>query len=80
MPEATLRAFADHGDATRGFGDEHRRRDAPPRRRTRASTSPPSPRTSSAKACASFCDSYHELLDCIETKLERAEPAGSPRS
>ena len=28
----------------------------------------------------SFCDSYQELLDCIETKLQRAAPAGSPRS
>ena len=24
----------------------------------------------------SFCDSYQELLDCIETKLQRAAPAG----
>ena len=28
----------------------------------------------------SFCASYQELLDCIETKLQRAGPVGSPRS
>ena len=28
----------------------------------------------------SFCDSYEELLACIETKLQRAGPVGSPRS
>ena len=28
----------------------------------------------------SFCDSYHELLDCIETKLRRAAHATSARS
>ena len=55
MPEATLRAFADHGEA------DARARARAPRaaeeilrqaRATRASTSPRSPRSSSAKACS----------------------------
>ena len=28
----------------------------------------------------SFCDSYHELLDCIESKLQRDVPTGIPSS
>ena len=47
------------------------RGDPPPRPRKRASISTPSPPSSSAKACSSFCDSYRELLDCIESKAPR---------
>ena len=52
MPEATLRAFADHGDATRGFGASTGAETLEPRRGRGRSTSPPSPRSSSARACA----------------------------
>ena len=53
MPEATLRAFADHGDAGRAFDPSSprpRRRSGAPR--TPASTWPPSRPSSSAKASA----------------------------
>jgi transaldolase len=72
MPEATLRAFADHGDPTRSFDE---------------SPAPPGETLSRAEDAGidlaaltadleregvrSFCASYRELLDCIETKLKR---------
>ena len=72
MPEATLRAFADHGDAGRAFDPSSprpRRRFVAPR--TPASTSPPSPTQLEHEGVRSFCDSYRDLLACIETKLQR---------
>ena len=63
--------------STRAPAPPSRRSAAP---RTQASTSPPSPRSSSAKACARSAPPTSELLDCIETKLQRAGPVGSPRS
>ena len=70
MPEETLRAFADHGDASRDFSATPARRRRPcggPGRPD--STSPPSRPRSNARAYASFCDSYRELLERIESKL-----------
>jgi transaldolase len=79
MPEATLRAFADHGDASRGFGAN-----------TGAQTLGRAEEAGidldaitadlEREGVRSFCDSYQELLDCIEAELERTAPAGSPRS
>jgi transaldolase len=79
MPEATLRAFADHGDASRGFGartgEETVGRAEEAGIDLAAITS-----ELEREGVRSFCSSYRELLDCIETKLERAAVARSPRS
>jgi transaldolase len=79
MPEATLRAFADHGDATRVFrenaGAETLRRAQDAGVDLTAITA-----DLEREGVRSFCDSYHALLDCIETKLQRTAPSVSPRS
>ena len=79
MPEATLRAFADHGDASRGFGAST---GAETLRRAEDAGIDLAAITADLEreGVRSFCDSYQELLDCIETKLQRTAPAGSPRS
>jgi transaldolase len=72
MPEATLRAFADHGDPTRppiddgGGADETLRRAEDAGIHLDAVTA-----ELEREGVRSFCDSYHELLDCIETKTDR---------
>ena len=59
MPEATLRAFADHGDVPTPSASSRARPVTPcAAPKTRESTSTPSPHNSNAKACASFCESY----------------------
>ena len=79
MPAATLRAFADHGDASRGFG-------ASTGAETLARTEDAGIDLGAVTAALeregvrAFSASYQELLDCIETKLERTAPAGSPTS
>jgi transaldolase len=77
MPESTLRAFADHGDASRGFG------------RSDGGETLESAEEAGIDLAAitadleregvrSFCDSYQELLDCIEAKLQRTVPVAAP--
>jgi transaldolase len=77
MPESTLRAFADHGDASRGFG------------RSDGAETLESAEEAGIDLAAitadleregvrSFCDSYQELLDCIEAKLQRTAPVAAP--
>jgi transaldolase len=72
MPEATLRAFGDHGDPTRRFDVS-----AAPAEQTlqRAETAGIDLAAITAQlereGVRSFCDSYRQLLDCIETKLDR---------
>jgi transaldolase len=79
MPEATLRAFGDHGDATRRFGpgsgEEILSRAEDAGIDLAAITA-----DLEREGVRSFCDSYRELLDCIETKLRRGDPVGAPRS
>jgi transaldolase len=77
MPESTLRAFADHGDASRGFG-----------RSDGAETLESAEEAGidlavitadlEREGVRSFCDSYQELLDCIEAKLQRTAPVAAP--
>jgi transaldolase len=69
MPEATLRAFADHGDvqhalSVAGAANATLHRAADAGIDLDAVTS-----ELEREGVRSFCDSYHELLDCIETKL-----------
>jgi transaldolase len=69
MPEATLRAFADHGDATRGIGESTGEQTL--RRAQRAGVDLPVITADlEQEGVASFCDSYRELLDCIANKLQ----------
>jgi transaldolase len=79
MPEATLRAFADHGDATRGFG-ESTGADVLSRAEEAGVDLAAITADLERDGVRSFCASYQDLLDCIETKLQRAGPVGSPRS
>ncbi|HKH18848.1 MAG TPA: transaldolase family protein, partial [Solirubrobacteraceae bacterium] len=78
MPESTLRAFADHGDATHDLSE------------TTATAAETLERAEQAgldlaaitselegEGVRSFCDSYHELLNCIDTKLGRVEQASA---
>src|SRR5829696_3200289 len=76
MPEGTLRAFADHGDATHDLSE------------TTATAAETLERAEQAgldlaaitselerEGVRSFCDSYHELLHCIEAKKARIATA-----
>jgi hypothetical protein len=70
MPEATLRAFADHGDATRTFDAS-----APETLRRAEDAGIDLTAITSAlehEGVRSFCDSYRRLLACIEAKLQGA--------
>jgi len=79
MPEDTLRAFADHGDASRDFGGSTgaetlcRAEDAGI---DLASITAELER----EGVRSFSESYQELLDCIEVKLQRTAPTLPARS
>jgi transaldolase len=77
MPEATLRAFADHGDATSGFG-ESTGADVLSRAEDAGVDLAAITADLERDGVRSFCTSYQELLDCIETKLQRAGPVGAP--
>ncbi len=68
MPEATLQAFADHGDARRGF--EHGSGAADTLRRARQAGVDLAAVTAQLEreGVRSFCDSYQQLLGSIERK------------
>lgn len=79
MPEKTLRAFADHGEVSPTLAA-----DPDSARGTLADAAQAGVDFDAVTAdleragVASFCDSYHELLDCITSKLASAPLAGSP--
>ena len=70
MPEHTLRAFADHGAVARTLDADP---DAAEQALTAAAAAGIDLATDTAQlereGVRSFCDSYHQLLDCIERKL-----------
>jgi transaldolase len=70
MPEPTLRAFANHGDADAGFGEDT---GADTLRRAAAAGVDLAAITAELERAGvrSFCDSYQALLACLETKLAR---------
>jgi transaldolase len=70
MPEATLRAFADHGEAhgvRAGAADDETLRRAEAAGLDLAAVTAELER----EGVRAFCDSYRELLTCIEAKLRR---------
>jgi transaldolase len=77
MPESTLRAFADHGDPSRGFG---RSDGAETLENAEEAGIDLAAITADLEreGVRSFCDSYQELLDCIEAKLQRTAPVAAP--
>jgi transaldolase len=73
MPEATLRAFADHGDATRPFDPSSPSPEETLRRAADAGVDLASVTTElEHEGVRAFHDSYRQLLECIETRRERA--------
>jgi transaldolase len=71
MPEQTLRAFADHGEATRTLDSD---REGAERTLAEARGAGIDLATVTAalerEGVESFCASYNELLECIHSKLE----------
>jgi transaldolase len=72
MPEATLRAFADHGDVQHALSIAGAA-NATLRRARQAGIGLDAITSKLERdGVRSFCDSYRDLLDCIETKLRSA--------
>jgi transaldolase len=76
MPEATLRAFADHGNVSHTLSEDTSAAEETLRRAEGAGLDL-SALTGQLEreGVRSFCDSYRHLLDCIQSKLERIVPA-----
>jgi transaldolase len=70
MPDRTLRAFADHGEVTRTLDAES---DVAERTLSSAAAAGVDLARITAElereGVRSFCDSYHQLLDCIDSRL-----------
>jgi transaldolase len=80
MPEATLRAFADHGNVGRALDvDTHEAEDTLLRAEEAGIDLPDLTAQLERDGVRSFCDSYHELLACIETKLPQVVPSRDVR-
>jgi transaldolase len=81
MPESTLRAFADHGDAPRDFTGSIAASAETLRRAEHAGLDLAAITSElEREGVRAFCDSYHDLLHCIESKLVRTAPAVTGRS
>ena len=73
MPEATLRAFAGHGEVGPGLSDNASEADATLLRAAETGVDLPALTAGLERAgVRSFCDSYRDLLGCIERKLAAA--------
>jgi transaldolase len=73
MPEATLRAFADHGDVGRALTVDAGAAEETLRLAARAGIDLDVVTAQlEREGVRSFCDSYDQLLACIETKLQPA--------
>jgi transaldolase len=76
MPEQTLRAFADHGTVTRTLDDDPEAAERTLAEALAAGIDLPAVTAElEREGVESFCDSYHQLLDCIEGKLGSVAPA-----
>jgi transaldolase len=69
MPEATLRAFADHGDVQHPLGVAGAANATLRRARETGIDLDTVTSELEREGVRSFCDSYQELLDCIEAKV-----------
>jgi transaldolase len=75
MPEATLRAFADHGDVRRGPGIDPAAAEQTLYRAEAAGVDLAAITAElEHEGVRSFCDSYGELLECIGSKVRAAPP------
>jgi transaldolase len=73
MPEPTLRAFADHGGVGRPLGvDTSAAEGVLAAARAAGVDLDAVTAELEREGVRSFCDAYHELLDCIEGKVERS--------
>lgn len=73
MPEATLRAFADHGDAGRAFEPSSTAAEDTLRRAAAAGIDLAAVTTElEREGVRSFRDSYRDLLACIESRREHS--------
>jgi transaldolase len=70
MPEATLRAFADHGDVDHALSVAGAANAALRRARAAGIDLDAVTAELEREGVRSFCRSYHELLGCIEAKLQ----------
>jgi transaldolase len=79
MPEATLRAFADHGEVRSGLDDTGEEAGEV---LVRAAAEGLDLEAIAAElereGVRAFCDSYRELLACIEAKVPSSDPRRSP--
>jgi transaldolase len=76
MPEATLRAFADHGDVQHALGVAGHASATLRLARDAGIDLDAVTAELEREGVRSFCDSYRELLDCIETKLRSTVTVG----
>jgi transaldolase len=79
MPEATLRAFADHGDVQHALSIAGAANAALRRARQAGIDLDAVTRELERDGVRSFCDSYQELLDCIDSKLQATVSAADSR-
>ncbi len=76
MPETTLHAFADHGDATRPFDWDPTAAEQTIRAAGQSGVDLAAITAAlEAAGVAAFCESYRELLDCVTAKAREAHPA-----
>jgi transaldolase len=73
MPQATLRAFADHGDLSHPLGIAGASNTTLRRAQEEGIELDAITAQLERDGVRSFCDSYHDLLHCIETKLQRMD-------
>jgi transaldolase len=75
MPEATLRAFADHGKVSDRSVDRSEAEGVLRRAGEAGIDLTAVTAQLEREGVRSFCDSYHDLLGCVETKVQRTVSA-----
>ena len=81
MPEETLRAFADHGQVGRTLDTNPANAQRTLADAARAGIDLHTVTAAlEREGVQSFCDSYHQLIGCIESKLSALAYPASPRA